>query len=59
MAKKSFKIREIFKPQKKMDNFTHSYTTKTDRKEPVPCDYRELLQISKKNIQQKMSKDTN
>ena len=42
-----------------MDNLTHSYTTKTDRKEPVPCDYRELLQISKKNIQQKMSKDTN
>lgn len=34
-----------------MDNLTHSYTTKTDRKEPVPYEYRELLQIRKKKIQ--------
>ena len=33
-----------------MDNLTHSYTTKTDRKEPVPYEYRELLQIRKKII---------
>ena len=30
-----------------MDNLTHSYTTKTDRQEPVPYEYRELLQIRK------------